>query len=334
MASSGSVDFTATRDQIIQEVLEDLGIMLPGDTTSSATFTDHSTGLARKLNAIVKQLGHPSDGSPGMQPWALKRAYLFLQKGEAVYSLGPTATATGATNKWASTYGTTTISADEAAGQTVITVVDNGITIADTNRIGIVLNTGYIQWTTVSGTPTDNGATIDVTIAVALTSAASAGNRVFVYATTAQGRRPLDIKTVLLRDTDGNDVGMESMDLDDYEIGVPKKAEEGTPGFYYYEPTLTDGTIYFDTAASDCTNVIRMVYRSPFEDFDAASDTIDFDPIWIRPLVYALGLESCIRFGKRERMQEFKMLRDEALAIARNANPETSNDYYRPGEAG
>jgi hypothetical protein len=332
MATSGSVDHSATRDQIIQEVLEDLGVMQPGDTTSSARFTDYSSGLARKLNNIVKQLGNPTDGSPGMQAWAIKTYYLFLQKGQAVYTLGPTVSNTTDTDKWASSYVSTTISADEAAGQTVITVVDNG-TISNGNRIGIQLDTGYMQWTTVNGAPTDNGSTIDVTITAALTSQASAGNRVFVYATTAQGRRPLDIATAVLRDTDGNDFPLDSMDLDDYE-SITKKSQESTPGRFYYQPTLTDGTIHFDCAANDVTKVVRMRIRSPFEDFDAAANDLDFDPIWIKPLVYSLELESCLRFGKQARMAEIKALRDESLAIARNQNPETCNAYFMPGEAG
>ena len=162
--------------------------MQPGDTVSSASFTAHSTMMARKLNMLCKQWMGTPDYAPGLKTWTNKRAYLFLQKGEGVYTLGPTTTATGATNKWATSYVTTTIGAAEAAGQTVLTMTDGSI-FSDTNRIGIQLNTGYIQWTTVSGAPSGN----DVTVAVALTSAAAAGNRVFGYATTAQGRRPLDI---------------------------------------------------------------------------------------------------------------------------------------------
>jgi len=331
MATSGSVDFNATRDSVIQEALENLGVMQAGDTTSSASFTDHSTGMARLLNGLVKQYAHPADGSPGIQVYHLKRAYLFLQKGEGTYTLGPTTTATGATNKWASSYVGTTISADEAAGQTVLTVVDNG-TITNGDRIGIELDTGYMQWTTVNGVPTDNGATIDVTITVALTSAAKAGNRVFTYATANQGRRPLEIKFASVRDANNEDLPLESMLLNQYE-GIAQKLTEGTITSYYYEGTLTDGTLFFNCEVNDVTDVVRIVYRSVPEDLDAAANDIDFDQVWIRPLGWALTLEACGRFGQEARAGYFKTMRDEALTIARNANPETSDLYFQPGDS-
>lgn len=332
MATSGSVDFIATRDQIIQLALENLGVMSPGDTTSSASFTDHSSGLALLLNGLAKQHAYPADGSPGMQVYHLRRGYLFLQKGEHAYTLGPTVVATAGTDKFAHSYVRSTINATEAAGQTVITVNDNG-TITNGDRIGIVLDTGYVQWTTVNGVPTDNGATIDVTISVALTSAASTGNAVYTYATTAQGRRPLSLVHVARRDSDTTDTALAPMLLNDYEL-IPKKTTEGSIARYYYEQSLTNGSLYFDAAASDVTDVARITYRSPPEDFDAAGNDLDFDPVWVRPLAWGLTVESAGRFGQEARVPYFKTMRDEALIIARNSVPEECNLYFQPGEAG
>lgn len=332
MASSGSVDFGLTRDNVIQDVLEQLQVMQAGDTTSSASFTDHSATIARSMNMLCKQWMGVADFAPGLKMWLNKRAYLFLQKGEGVYTLGPTVAATAGTDKWTSAYGRTTISATEAAGQTVITVVDNGITIANTNRIGIMLDTGYLQWTTVSGTPTDNGTTLDVTIAVALTSAAAAGNSVFVYATTTQGRRPLHIIHAALRDTDGNDTPITPMLLDSYE-GIATKMTESTPLRYYYEDQLTNGVLYFDCEASDATDVLRVVYAGAVEDFDSAGDDADYPQVWLRPLAWGAALDSLGKFGQESRAPYFKGIRDEALAIARNTNAETSESYFCPGDS-
>jgi hypothetical protein len=328
MASSGSVNFSLTRDNIIQASLEDLLIMAAGDTTSSTSFTDHSTMMARKLNMLVKQWMGKADFAPGLKTWTNKRAYLFLQKGEGVYTLGPTATATGATNKWASSYWTTTIgTSGEASGQTVITLTDGSV-VTTSDRIGIVLNTGYIQWTTVSGISSN-----DATIAVALSSAAAAGNRVYGYVPANQGRRPLHILHALRRDTDNIDTPIDSMQLEGYER-VVKKTNEADPNYYYYEAQLTDGVIYFDSEISDCTDVIRIVYASPTEDFDAAADDADYPQEWLRPLALGLSVEACGNFQQEERAAYFKTLRDEALAIARHTTPENSDLYFMPGEAG
>lgn len=327
MATSGSVDFNLTRDDIIQEVLEQIGVMQSGDTTSSTSFTDHSATIARGMNMIAKQWMGIADYAPGLKVWKNKRAYLFLQKGEGAYTLGPTTTATGSTNKWASSYVTTTIGAAEAAGQTVITMTDGSV-FSDTNRIGIELNTGYIQWTTVSGAPSGN----NVTIAVALTAAAAAGNRVFGYATTAQGLRPLHIMTAVVRDVSGNDRQIFPMLLGDYE-SIAVKMTESDVSRFYYEAQLTDGNLYFDCEVSDVTDVVRMVYAAPVEDFDAAANDADYPQEWLLPLALGSVVINLGKFGQETRMPYFKALRDEALAIARNANPETTNAYFQPGDS-
>jgi hypothetical protein len=124
------------------------------------------------------------------------------------------------------------------------------------------------------------------------------------------------------------------MTLYSYE-GITSKLSEGTVLHYYYENTLTDGTIWFDCESNICTDVVRIVYQSPFEDFDAASDTMDFDPVWSRALRLGLVCELAPRFGQEARLPALFKLRDEALAIARNAYAEMRDDlYFRPGESG
>lgn len=331
MPSSGSVDFSVTRDNIIQAVLEDLGVMQPGETTASASFTDNSSGLAIKLNALIKQWGNPTDGGPGMQLWAQKIGYLFLNTNNATYTLGPTATETGTTNKWASAYVTTTLASTANAGASSVTLAAAASTVGISSgmRIGIELDSGAMFWTTVSGAP--SGASVPLTTVTS--GIAGGGNRVFSYATTAQGRRPLEIITAVLRDTDGNDTPLTALSLPQYEYGVPKKNQDATPVSFYYKPTLDNGTLFLDAEPTDVTDVIRFVYRSPFEDFDAAGDNPDFDQHWIRPLIYGLAVEALPRFGMEARAPYFVGLRDEALRIARNFNPETCEMYFQPGDS-
>lgn len=337
MATSGSVDFgvTFTANQIIQSSLEDLGVMQAGDTTSSTSFTDHSAGALVKLNALVKQFGYPIDGSTGMQAWAIKRGYLFLQTGQSVYTLGPTTTATGATNKWANAYVSSTLAVAGVPTDTTVTLAAAASTvgIADTYRIAVELDSGALQWTTVNGTP--SGAVVTLAVAGGLTGAAAIGNRVFSYDDTAtvQGRRPLEIISAVLRDVNGKDTPLDRIrTVEEYE-SLPDKGADGTPSAYYYERTLKDGTLYLDCEPTDVTQVLRITYRSPFEDFDtAASDDADFDPVWARALIHSLSYELCPRFGLDGRMPAIKALRDEALAIARNTTPEVSDAYFQPGE--
>ena len=324
MTTSGSIDFSMTRDQIITIALQSLGVMSPTDTTASTSFTNHSTMMSLFLNMAVKQWG-TSDFAPGIKMWSRKRGYLFLQTGEAIYTLGPTTTATGATNKWASSYVRTTLNAAHVAGNTALTV--SSITgIANMDRLGIELDSGAIQWTTVNGTPT--GTT--VTAAVGLTGDAASGKALFAYTPANQGRRPLDIVAAYRRDPSvPTDVQMGSLLWEQYE-SVPNKETTGTPNYYYYEATLTDGTIYLDRETEDVDRLIRISYRSPIEDFDAASDTPDMDQVWYLPLAFQTAYLGAIPFGMAARLQMIKAQRDESLAIARNAFPETSRAFYQP----
>ena len=320
MASSGSYDFIVTGTQIVQDAAENIGVIATGGTVSS---TDQ-TFFLRKLNLIIKQWTGKADFAPGLKLFTRARGYLFLNTDNGVYTVGPTTTATGTTNKFTSTYVSTTIASNEALGQTVISVT-SATGILDTNRIGIELDSGAIQWTTVSGSPAGN----DVTIAVALTAAAAAGNRVFAYATTTQGQRPLDIISAVLRTTDGIDTPLEPMSVEEYE-SIGKKSQDSMPTSFYYEPNLIDGTIYFDSEPTDVTQVVRLVYWRATEDFDSISNDAAFPQEWFRPLCAQLTIDGAI--GKRIPVTpEMKMNRDESLAIAKNSYPESTEAYFQPG---
>jgi len=224
------------------------------------------------------------------------------------------------------------LTADAAAGATALTVAS--ITgISTTDRLGIQLDSGIMQWTTVNGAP--SGST--VTAAVALATAAASGNRIFTYpaAAASQGRRPLTILAAEMRNSSGIDVPMLPMTLQEYEA-LSSKAANGTPQRYYYEDTLTDGTIYLDAAPTDITQIIRIVYLSPIEDFDASSDTPDYDQNWYLPLVLGLEEQCAMMFGKGDMIPAIRALlygNDKtmgALTIARNATPEVSRAFYQP----
>ena len=322
MASSGSVDFSLTRDNMIARAFEMAGIINEGGTPSSTQLTIG----AQLLNMAVKQWSGTADFS-GQKMQSRKRAYLFLSEDNAIYTLGPTTTQTGTTNKWASSYVTTTLSAAEAASQTVISLTS--ITgISDTDRIGIELDDGTIHWSVVSGSPSAGTATI----ANALASAAASGNRVFTYATTNQGRRPLSILTASLRSFDSNNVPSDvpinaHTILERYEANT-SKATDSDPSEMYYEATLTDGTAYLNYEPSDVAKIIRCVYLSPIEDFDAAGDTPDFSQEWYLPFVIKLGMLTCINY-RMPITQDMKDAYGEALTIARNLNPETSELYFQ-----
>jgi hypothetical protein len=312
MATSGSVNYSITALDIINDAFENIGVL---SSDRPLTANEVTIGM-RKLNLIVKQWQGNNDFAPGLKMWARKRGYLFLQKNQGSYSLGPTG------DNASASYVTTTISATEAAAQTVLSITsETGITAAD--YIGIELDTGFIQWTTVSSTGSGT-----VTIpATGLTSQASSGNRVFVY--TTKLRRPLEILTAVLRDDQGHDVPVQPMTLENYE-SINSKTDDGTPSRLYYEAQLVNGVLYFDVEPDDVTSVLRIVYLSPIEDLDATTDEVDYPQVWFRPLAAQLSIDLSIPYN-RPVSQSLQTMRDESLVIARNADPENAEMFFEPG---
>lgn len=271
MATSGSVDFSVDRDDIIETALKKLNVIATGASANANQLADG----AIELNMIVKHLQ-----TKGLQLWAKKIGYCFLALNTSKYSLGPSGD--HATNS----YTQTALAADAAASATSLTV-DSISGISNGDNIGIVLDDGTLHWDTVNGAP--SGSTVVITTGLA--SAASTDNAVFAY--TTKINRPLRILDAVRRDTtDNTDVPLIVTSLSEYEENTNKTTDAPIVEIRYL-PTLTDGELYVWPQGDDVNTVIRFWYHRPFEDFDAASDTPDFPQEWYLTLVYILAAVLC-----------------------------------------
>lgn len=313
MTTSGSVDFSVGRDDIIKGALRAAKIIGKDHTPDAAHI---STG-AEALNMIVKQWQGRADFGASLKVWSRKTAYLFLQQGQSVYSLGPSG------DNWTGAYSTTTLSAEKLASATSLSLT--AAVGADADNVGIELSSGAIGWTTISS----GGGTTTLTMPANSLGAAASGARVFTYTTKA--RRPLQLLTAVLRDTSTKDVPLRlGRTRQDYEA-LPDKTADGDPIWMAYEATLTNGTLYLNSEPSDVTKFIRVVFLGAMEDFDAIADTPDYPQEWFRPLKYQLAIDLWVEYKKDEIPPSLKFLRDESLGIAQNTDPETSEAYYEPG---
>lgn len=312
MTTSGSVNFSINRNEICEDALREIGRLADGQVMSA----NDLDFCSRRLNLLVKQWQGTADFAPGLKEWSRKRGYVFLQKAQSVYSLGPSGDAA------TSSYSQTTLSAPEAGGQTALSVTSNtGMTAAD--YIGIVLDSGYFHWTTIVST---GGGPI-VTVTAALPTAAAAGNAVFWF--TTKMRRPIDILTQVIRDTNGTDTTLGRFrTISEYE-SIPDKSAAGDPTTIYYERQLVNGVLYLDNAPNDVSKIIRVVFLSDIEDFDALADTPDYPAEWYLPLVLGLAKNISPRFG----LNFTALMQDNytsSLAIARNVYPEVTDVSFQP----
>lgn len=303
MASSGSYNFATDRDTLIADAHLYIGAIGEGETPSANQVTE----AARMLNMIVKL--READGMP---LWAIKRGYILPFSG---------ASSINTNSHVVVAYDTTTLGGDEAAAQTALTVASiTGFSASD--QLGIELDDGSIDWTTINGAP--SGTTITAT--AGLTSAASSGNRVFGYTASSERiQKPLRILHAdILQLANNTSHSINVVSEQDY-FGLGSRTTEGTPNQIYYSrvPSSdtaleTNGTIFVYPRFSAGDHVIEFTYQRPFMDFDASTDEPDFPQAFYLPIVIELAALLGPKFGVplKERVALFNeaaMYRAEAL---------------------
>lgn len=268
MATSGSANFAATRDEIISAAARRARVLAMGETMSSAMLDE----IAHELNAMIKHWQ-----SIGINVWTIAEATLFPAVDQVKYGAG-----SGATDHIAYAYDATTLSADEAAAQTVLSITSNsGMT--DGDYIGIELDDGTIHWSTISSSTSTT-----VTIASGLASAAASGNAVFSY--TSKINRPLNVIDARAYNfTSGIDRPLAPMlHRLDYQA-LPSKATSGSITQLFYDRQLTIGYFYLYQPVDAVTELVKFTHRRPIEDFDAAGNNPDLPQEWITVLEWSLA---------------------------------------------
>jgi len=305
MSTSGSTDFAITRDNLINLAHQHVGLIGEGESAS----TNQTTEAALLLNMIVK--ARQADGMP---LWALKRGYILPITGVSSITAGSSHVVTS--------YVTTTLTADSAASDTTLTVTS--ITgISNAHVIGIELDDGSVDWTTVNGAP--SGTTVTITTGV--TTLASSGNRIYTYATTARVTRPLKILSAnRLTSSDDISAPIRVIPKDEY-FNLTNRTQEGQITQLYYDPQLT-GVFYFWPRFQNGDTVIEFTYHRPYEDFDATGDNPDFPQHWYMPLMLELAWVLAPKGGLP--IEERSALFKEAqfyIEQARQGDPEQGSFY-------
>ncbi len=274
MTTSGTITATETRDQFIKDALGVCGILAEGETATGQQISDG----ARALNNMVKYWK-----AMGINLWCYQEIAIFPVIGQASYNIG----ATG--DRAASTYVVTTLSADAASSAGTITLT-SVTSVATTYNIGIVLDAGTIQWTTINGAP----AGFVVTLTTPLTSAASTGNLVYVYQTIAN--RPLRISGGRIKINNGNEIPMKVISRSEY-MNLPIKTTQGKPTQLYYDPQLVNGKLYIWSTIQYINDFIIVTAQRELQDFNTLADTADFPQEWNEPIVYNLAARLALNYG-------------------------------------
>ena len=321
MTTSASWNFSMTAAQVIQSAFEDLGVVVAGGTVQTAD----STMALQRLNMIVKQLQSDSDFTPGLKVWTRQRITLFQALGQQTYLIGPASTDSRASTQ----VGRTTVSSAANAAATVISITANtdntsypGITITMTSGdfVGIQLNDGTIQWTTISGTPG-----ITMTVNNALTAASSVGK--FVWWFTSRAQRFPFIEFAALRDSNFNDTPLDIYtQVQQYEATVAKFAD-ADPTVILVEPLRLNTRITLNSQPVNIEKQIFMTVLYPAEDYTSSANDIAFPQEYYRMLSWELAWAISPSKGRWTQTMQDNL--NDARLKARSLNPEKSILYFQ-----
>lgn len=325
MSTSGSYNFFIKRNELIKASMRAIRVLRAGMEPTADQVNDFSEAL----NLMLKQWQGKPDFARGLKIFSRKRLYLFLAKGQQRYLIGPGSGDARVTEL----FGRTTLSADEASGQTVLSIASNAdstsfpgqtVTMANGDFIGIVLNDGTVQWSTISSSTSSS-----VTIADALNAEASEWN--YVYWFTSRAQMPIELEYASLRDENYKDSPLYIYrDIAEYE-SLPDKFAEADPNCVLFEPQLVNSAVTLDSRPQDVTKFLRLVAIYPAEDMDSTNDEFGFPQVWHNAIKWGLAKQIAPECGAGLWLPEHEDNFVTALAIAQAANPETSEEFFQPG---
>lgn len=274
MATSGSIDFTVDRDDIITEALEILGVLGEDETPNSA----QRTSMSRTLNMLVKTWQ-----AEGLNLFAVQRTYLFLEKNKHEYTL------TSSGDNFATSFISTAVNGALSSGATTVTV-DDASSMSSGNDIGIYQSDGTMHWTTISGSPSGN----DVNLSAAIT--ADVDDDAVVYYYTDEANRPMRILEAYHSQYLGDDTEIEIVSRKEY-FSLPNKDTDGRVNQIYYDPQVTSPTLFVWPETDDPRDYLILIVQRTLDDFDSASDEADFPQEWYLPLAWNLAYLSANKYG-------------------------------------
>lgn len=313
MTTSGSVNYTVNRNDIINEAFAVAGILAVGETLSYEDLSAANT----TLNLMIK-----SWGAGGPRLWTTQEACLFPVDAQAKYQLGGSSS-----DHITTSYSSTALGAAAAAAATALTVTSTtGMTAAD--YIAITLDDNSVHWDTIASVP---GATT-VNITTGLASAAASGNVVRWYTTKIE--RAMRILQVWRRDTSDIDTQLTAIGRQEYD-NLTDKTNKAVPVQYYYDPQLSAGYLYLWPTPDDERDRFVFKFQRTLEDFDASADNPDFPQEWYFALVYNLAAHLAIKYERdANKVSQLVALAGSSKSAAESFDVETTSLFIQPDLGG
>jgi len=292
MATSGTVTLSTTQDALIRRAFRLLGLIQVGGTR----YPEEMDNAAEALNSMLKEWDAKDVGL-----WLTQPVTLYPQKSSASYDLGPSGD-----NATLSGMSTNTSAAASTGASTIDVDSVTGMTAAD--YIGIELESGSFQWTTIVSI-----STLEVTLTDVLTDDVDDDATVVAYTTKID--RPLRIKNPRYDNGDGYQRPVNMLSRSQYQ-GITNKttAVSDGPTEVYYDPQLTNGVLYTWPVNANVDGEILFDAQMPMETMVARSDAPQFADEWQNTIALNLAALVGMEYPKEVHKQHLAWVEAKAEA--------------------
>lgn len=275
MTTSGTASFNPAVTFMVTSALRRIGAISEDEQPSGGQWRDSLFAM----NAMVKEWQ-----ATGIHVWTEEEAIMWLQTLQERYTFGGTNTTEACD---AHAYVFQELGVNAVAGALTITLEEPAVGFLDTNRIGIQLDSGVIQWTTINGAPAGN----IVTITDALLGNCSQGNFAWSYSPGEKIGRPLKIPRCRRLQWNGLTITPlgDMLSRQEY-MDLPNPLQPGTPNQAFYDPRRETGDLYVWQPVNDAAVfAMRFTWMRSIQDFLLPNNTADFPQEWIDPLTWNLA---------------------------------------------
>lgn len=308
MTVSGSFDSEATVTEIIDDALAYCGKKSLAQTTNPNV----SETCRKTFEWMLKFWQGRNIGL-----WLIDDITIFLvpsQQSYDIYSSGAHATTSFVKTEIATAGVATDLTID----------VDSITGISDGGYIGVELDGGSLQWTTVNGAPA--GTTVAITDA--LTDDVAVDNHVYTYNTRAQ--KFLDLVDVQFHQEDDTEFPINEISREEYK-SLSQKSSTGRCTQIYTDFRIDRVKVNVWPTADSVKTYINMSVRRRIDDLDSLANTIAVPPEWMLPLSTNLAYWIAPKFGvDLNKIGVIKGLADETLKTIVGFDQEDTSMFVTP----
>ena len=310
MATSGSINYSQNRNEIITDALSMLGVVSAGGTATANDVTFCSAQLNKMVKAWQGQ---------GIHLWKECEAVVLLTNDQNKYSLS-----SSSNDKMGDNPVQTELTAS-ASGSSLTVISTAGMTAADNISIEFDDNTRH------NTTIVSVDSTTTLTITSALASAAASGNNVVTY--TTRSGRPMNIINARYKVNGGVERKIRKMGRSEF-MALPNKSNNGVITAWYYSPQLTNGLLYVWQTPDQVGDILLVSYIKSIEDFDASSDDPDFPQEWLECLTLNLAVRVSPAFGLNLQRDNPGLVMDARMGLdeLKAWDSEEGSVYFIPGK--